>query len=53
LIVSGIFRLIAAVASEDLTGGTRVLLALLSVLSIVVGHVASGLTAPSAPGTGP
>jgi uncharacterized membrane protein HdeD (DUF308 family) len=37
LIVSGIFRLVASFASEDLTGGTRVLLALLGVLSIIVG----------------
>jgi uncharacterized membrane protein HdeD (DUF308 family) len=37
LIVSGIFRFVAAFASEDLTGGTRVLLALLGVLSIIIG----------------
>src|SRR5580700_11565435 len=37
LIVSGIFRFVAALASDDLTGGTRVLLALLGVLSIIVG----------------
>jgi len=37
LIVSGIFRFVAALASEDLTGGTRVLLALLGVLSIIIG----------------
>jgi uncharacterized membrane protein HdeD (DUF308 family) len=37
LIVSGIFRFVTALASEDLTGGTRVLLALLGVLSIIVG----------------
>jgi uncharacterized membrane protein HdeD (DUF308 family) len=37
LIVSGIFRFIAALASDDLTGGTRVLLALLGVLSVIVG----------------
>ena len=37
LIVSGIFRLVAALASDDLTGGTRVLLALLGVLSVAVG----------------
>ena len=37
LIVSGIFRFVAALASSDLTGGTRVLLALLGVLSIIIG----------------
>src|SRR6201992_492446 len=37
LIVSGIFRFGAAFASQDLTGGTRVLMALLSVLSIIIG----------------
>jgi uncharacterized membrane protein HdeD (DUF308 family) len=37
LIVSGIFRFVAALASEDLTGGTRVLLALLGVLSVIIG----------------
>ena len=37
LIVSGIFRFVAAFASDDLTGGTRVLLALLGVLSIIIG----------------
>jgi uncharacterized membrane protein HdeD (DUF308 family) len=37
LIVSGIFRLVAALASQDLTGGTRVLLALLGVLSVIIG----------------
>jgi uncharacterized membrane protein HdeD (DUF308 family) len=37
LIVSGIFRFVAALASEDLTGGSRVLLALLGVLSVIVG----------------
>ena len=37
LIVSGIFRFVAALASDDLTGGTRVLLALLGVLSIIIG----------------
>ena len=37
LIVSGIFRFVASLASDDLTGGTRVLLALLGVLSIIVG----------------
>ncbi|MGH3163047.1 MAG: HdeD family acid-resistance protein [Streptosporangiaceae bacterium] len=37
LIVSGIFRFVAALAVDDLAGGTRVLLALLAVLSIIVG----------------
>jgi uncharacterized membrane protein HdeD (DUF308 family) len=37
LIISGIFRLVGAFATDDLTGGTRVLLALLGVLSIIVG----------------
>jgi uncharacterized membrane protein HdeD (DUF308 family) len=37
LIVSGMFRFVAALASEDLTGGTRVLLALLGVLSVIIG----------------
>jgi uncharacterized membrane protein HdeD (DUF308 family) len=37
LIVSGIFRFVAALAVDDLTGGTRVLLALLGVLSIIIG----------------
>jgi uncharacterized membrane protein HdeD (DUF308 family) len=37
LIVSGIFRLGAALASEDLTGGTRAMLALLGVLSVIIG----------------
>jgi len=37
LIVSGIFRFGAALASDDLTGGTRVLLAFLGVLSVIVG----------------
>jgi uncharacterized membrane protein HdeD (DUF308 family) len=37
LIVSGIFRLVGAFASEDASGGTRVLLALLGVLSVIVG----------------
>jgi uncharacterized membrane protein HdeD (DUF308 family) len=37
LIISGFFRLVAALASDDLTGGTRVLLALLGVLSVIVG----------------
>jgi uncharacterized membrane protein HdeD (DUF308 family) len=37
LIISGIFRLVGALASDDLTGGTRVMLALLGVLSIIIG----------------
>jgi uncharacterized membrane protein HdeD (DUF308 family) len=37
LIISGIFRFVGAFASDDLTGGTRVLLALLGVLSIIIG----------------
>jgi uncharacterized membrane protein HdeD (DUF308 family) len=37
LIVMGIFRFAAALASDDLTGGTRVLLALLGVLSLIIG----------------
>jgi len=37
LVVTGIFRFVAAFASEDLTGGTRVLLAVLGVLSLVIG----------------
>jgi uncharacterized membrane protein HdeD (DUF308 family) len=37
LIVTGIFRFVAAFATDDLTGGTRVLLALLGVLSLIIG----------------
>lgn len=37
LIVSGIFRLVAAFAVDEAAGGMRVLLALLGILSIVVG----------------
>jgi uncharacterized membrane protein HdeD (DUF308 family) len=37
LIVMGIFRFVGAIASEDLTGTNRVLLALLGVLSLIVG----------------
>jgi uncharacterized membrane protein HdeD (DUF308 family) len=37
LIVSGIFRFVTALASDDLTGGTRMLLALLGVLSFIIG----------------
>lgn len=37
LIVMGIFRFASAIASDDLTGGSRVLLALLGVLSLIVG----------------
>jgi uncharacterized membrane protein HdeD (DUF308 family) len=37
LIVTGIFRFVSAFASDDLTGGTRVLLAVLGVLSLIIG----------------
>jgi uncharacterized membrane protein HdeD (DUF308 family) len=37
LIVMGIFRFAGAFASDDLTGGTRVLLAVLGVLSLIIG----------------
>ena len=37
LITAGIFRFVAAFATEDASGGTRVLLALLGVLSIIIG----------------
>jgi uncharacterized membrane protein HdeD (DUF308 family) len=37
LVVAGIFRFVAALASDDESGGTRVLLALLGVLSFIVG----------------
>jgi uncharacterized membrane protein HdeD (DUF308 family) len=37
LIVMGIFRFATAFASDDLTGGTRVLLAVLGVLSLIIG----------------
>ena len=37
LIVMGIFRFVSAIASDDLTGGTRVLPALLGVLSLIIG----------------
>jgi len=37
LIVMGIFRFVGAIAAEDLTGANRVLLALLGVLSLIVG----------------
>src|SRR5437879_12759352 len=37
LIVSGIFRFVAALAVDELAGGTRVLLAVLAVLSVIVG----------------
>src|ERR1700724_2342298 len=40
LIVMGIFRFAAAFASDDLTGGTRVLLAVLGVLSLIIGFYA-------------
>jgi uncharacterized membrane protein HdeD (DUF308 family) len=37
LVVAGIFRFVAALATDDETGATRVLLALLGVLSFIVG----------------
>jgi uncharacterized membrane protein HdeD (DUF308 family) len=37
LVVAGIFRFVAAIASHDESGGTRVLYALLGVLSFIVG----------------
>lgn len=37
LIVTGLFRFVAAFATGDITGGSRVLLALLGVLSVIVG----------------
>ena len=37
LIVMGIFRFVNAIASEDLTSGNRALLALLGVLSLIIG----------------
>jgi len=37
LIVTGLFRFVGAFATNDLTGGTRVLFALLGVLSVIVG----------------
>ena len=37
LILMGIFRFAGAFASDDLTGGTRVLLAVLGVLSLIIG----------------
>jgi uncharacterized membrane protein HdeD (DUF308 family) len=37
LIVAGIFRFAAAFATDDASGGTRVLLALLGVLSVIIG----------------
>lgn len=37
LVVMGIFRFVSAFASADITGGTRVLLALLGVLSLIIG----------------
>ena len=50
LVVAGIFRFVAAFAADDETGGTRVLLALLGVLSFIVGlyalrHVLLTITA--------
>lgn len=37
LIVMGIFRFVSAFASDELTGGNRVLLALLGVFSLIIG----------------
>ncbi len=37
LIVLGIFRFVAAIASDDVSGGRRALLALLGVLSLIIG----------------
>jgi hypothetical protein len=37
LIVTGIFRFVAAFAVDELTGGIRVLLAVLGVLSLIIG----------------
>ena len=37
LIVTGIFRFAGALASDDLTGGTRALLVVLGVLSLIIG----------------
>jgi uncharacterized membrane protein HdeD (DUF308 family) len=37
LIVTGIFRFVAAFAADDVGGGTRVLYALLGVLSLIIG----------------
>src|SRR5262249_27989120 len=37
LVVSGIFRLIAAITLTDATGGTRALMAILGLLGLVVG----------------
>jgi len=37
LIVMGIFRFVSAFAADDATGGTRVLYALLGVLSLIIG----------------
>jgi uncharacterized membrane protein HdeD (DUF308 family) len=41
LIVMGIFRFVAAFASEDVSGGSRALLALLGVLSLIIGLYAA------------
>ena len=37
LIIGGVYRLVAAFSSQDVSGGTRVLLALLGVLSLIIG----------------
>jgi uncharacterized membrane protein HdeD (DUF308 family) len=41
LIVMGIFRFVAAFASDDVSGGSRALLALLGVLSLIIGLYAA------------
>ena len=37
LVIAGIYRFVTATASDDVSGGTRVLLALLGVLSMIIG----------------
>lgn len=37
LIVAGIFRFVAAFAADELTGGTRALLAVLGIISLILG----------------
>jgi uncharacterized membrane protein HdeD (DUF308 family) len=37
LVVTGIFRFVAAVAVDDLSGGARALLAVLGLLSLIIG----------------
>jgi uncharacterized membrane protein HdeD (DUF308 family) len=41
LIVMGIFRFVGALASDDVSGGSRALLALLGVLSLIIGLYAA------------